>query len=84
MGLLETTEPREGEERNEVEWNGTPHPWDLYKPRMVRGTKLDKEGLCPICVESVERGGEGEVKWLKVRSVLPISPGAKELMRWCS
>lgn len=67
MGLLETKEPMEGEERKEVEWNGTPHPWNLYKPRMVRGVKLEKEGLCPICVESVERGGEGEAKWLKVR-----------------
>jgi hypothetical protein len=45
-------------------------PFDLYKPRFVRGTgSANKEGMCPICIESVERGGEGVEKWMKVKSL---------------
>lgn len=46
---------------------GTPNPprsaWDLYNPRFVKGKGVDKMGLCPICVESPERGGEGRRVW---------------------
>lgn len=40
---------------------------NLYTPRFIRGKGDAKEGLCPICCESEERGGEGEMRWLKVR-----------------
>lgn len=49
-------------------WNKTGEPLNLYQPRFIKGTGEDKAGLCPICVEPPERGGEGEEKWLKVSS----------------
>lgn len=50
-----------------AKWNKPGDPFNLYNPRIVKGTKDDKLGLCPICIEPVERGGAGEEKWLKVR-----------------
>ncbi|KAM0756653.1 hypothetical protein T439DRAFT_376808 [Meredithblackwellia eburnea MCA 4105] len=41
---------------------------DLYGPRWSKGTRDEKVGLCPICVEPVARGGEGDEKWLHLRN----------------
>ncbi|EIM85150.1 uncharacterized protein STEHIDRAFT_148337 [Stereum hirsutum FP-91666 SS1] len=48
-------------------WNTPRHPSDLYTPRFVRGRGKDKVGLCPICCESVQRGGEGKKVWLAMK-----------------
>ncbi|KAI0349829.1 hypothetical protein OH77DRAFT_1490142 [Trametes cingulata] len=40
---------------------------DLYTPRFVKGRGTSKVGLCPICHESVERGGEGKKLWLSMK-----------------
>ena len=40
----------------------------LYTPRFTRGVADEKVGLCPICVESPERGGDGDAKWLKLKN----------------
>lgn len=53
---------------SEAKWNKGGEPLNLYWPRFVRGNADDKCGLCPICAESKERGGEGEQKWFKVRA----------------
>ncbi|KAF5350931.1 hypothetical protein D9758_010477 [Tetrapyrgos nigripes] len=42
-------------------------PFDLYTPRIVKGRGRDKMGLCPICIESPERGGEGKKVWLSMK-----------------
>ncbi|KAJ7119442.1 hypothetical protein C8R44DRAFT_624268 [Mycena epipterygia] len=57
---------------------GVPHPggqynaprdaFDLYTPRFVRGRGVDKMGLCPICIEQPQRGGEGKKVWLAMKS----------------
>lgn len=49
-------------------WVSGCDPLNLYNPRFVRGTKDEKEAMCPICAESVERGGEGEQKWMKLKN----------------
>lgn len=50
---------------------------DLYTPRYVRGTGGDKVGLCPICVEPIERGGEGTKMFAKTKvSAYSTSPPA--------
>ncbi|GAA5870297.1 hypothetical protein JCM16303_001954 [Sporobolomyces ruberrimus] len=49
-------------------WNKAGDPFNLYYPRFVKGSADDKCGLCPICAESPERGGEGEQKWLKLKN----------------
>nr|GAT59737.1 predicted protein [Mycena chlorophos] len=41
--------------------------YDLYSARFVKGKGVDKVGLCPICVEPVERGGEGSKVWLSMK-----------------
>jgi len=41
--------------------------YDLYTPRFVRGKGYSKVGLCPICVESTDRGGEGKKLWLSMK-----------------
>ena len=41
--------------------------YDLYTPRFVKGRGCDKVGLCPICVESVDRGGAGKKLWLSMK-----------------
>jgi len=41
--------------------------WDLYTPRFVKGKGTEKMGLCPICIEPSERGGEGKKKWLAMK-----------------
>ncbi|KAL0579707.1 hypothetical protein V5O48_002271 [Marasmius crinis-equi] len=41
--------------------------FDLYTPRFVKGKGRDKVGLCPICIEPVERGGEGKQLWLAMK-----------------
>ncbi|KAL0948139.1 hypothetical protein HGRIS_010759 [Hohenbuehelia grisea] len=41
--------------------------FDLYTPRFVKGKGRDKVGLCPICIESVARGGEGKALWLSMK-----------------
>ncbi|KAH9939711.1 uncharacterized protein BXZ73DRAFT_43580 [Epithele typhae] len=40
---------------------------DLYTPRFVKGKGPSKVGLCPICHESVKRGGEGKRQWLSMK-----------------
>ncbi|KAI0631589.1 hypothetical protein C8Q77DRAFT_1127766 [Trametes polyzona] len=51
--------------------DGVPNPprdaLDLYTPRFVKGRGTSKVGLCPICHESVERGGEGKKLWLSMK-----------------
>jgi hypothetical protein len=53
----------------ESKWNKATDPFNLYTPKFVKGNADLKAGMCPICVEPVARGGEGEEKWLKVRFV---------------
>lgn len=50
----------------EPKWSKNCDPLNLFSPRFVRGEKADREAMCPICVETEERGGEGEMKWMKV------------------
>ncbi|GAA5923010.1 uncharacterized protein JCM15063_003498 [Sporobolomyces koalae] len=52
----------------DARWNKAGDPLNLYYPRFVRGTAEDKSGLCPICAEPPERGGEGDQKWLKLKN----------------
>ncbi|BGP21713.1 hypothetical protein Rt10032_c01g0416 [Rhodotorula toruloides] len=52
----------------EAKWNKPSDPLNLYWPRFVRGNADDKCGMCPICAEPKERGGEGEIKWLKLKN----------------
>lgn len=40
---------------------------DLYTPHFTRGSGPSKTGLCPICSESVENGGEGRKVWLAMK-----------------
>ncbi|KLO10389.1 hypothetical protein SCHPADRAFT_832599, partial [Schizopora paradoxa] len=40
---------------------------DLYTPRFVKGIGREKCGLCPICYEPKERGGEGRSEWLSMK-----------------
>lgn len=40
---------------------------DLYTPRFVKGKGVEKVGLCPICVEPYERGGESKRLWLAMK-----------------
>jgi len=40
---------------------------DLYTPRFVKGTGREKVGLCPICVEPEERGGQNKKLWLSTK-----------------
>ncbi|KAG4304425.1 hypothetical protein PORY_002135 [Pneumocystis oryctolagi] len=40
---------------------------DLYNPRYIKGVGINKMGMCPICCESVERGGQGKEVWLKMK-----------------
>ncbi|KAH8918011.1 hypothetical protein BT69DRAFT_612733 [Atractiella rhizophila] len=35
----------------------------LYTPRITKGRGREKMGLCPICFEPPERGGESKVVW---------------------
>ncbi|TFK27101.1 hypothetical protein FA15DRAFT_587096, partial [Coprinopsis marcescibilis] len=42
-------------------------PFDLYTPRFVKGKGAGKVGLCPICVERSQRGGEGKKVWLAMK-----------------
>ncbi|KAJ3718319.1 hypothetical protein C8R42DRAFT_585696 [Lentinula raphanica] len=41
--------------------------FDLYTPRFVKGKGKDKMGMCPICIEEIERGGEGRKVWLAMK-----------------
>ncbi|GJN91627.1 hypothetical protein Rhopal_004650-T1 [Rhodotorula paludigena] len=52
----------------DAKWNKPSSPLNLYWPRFVRGNADDKCGMCPICAEPKERGGEGEQKWLKLKN----------------
>lgn len=40
---------------------------DLYTPRFVKGVGSEKVGLCCICAEPKERGGEDLPLWLKMK-----------------
>ena len=40
---------------------------DLYTPRFVKGKGINKVGLCPICVEPHERGGQNKQVWLGMK-----------------
>ncbi|KAF9565451.1 hypothetical protein CPC08DRAFT_659349 [Agrocybe pediades] len=48
-------------------YNRPRSPLDLYTPRFVKGRGTDKVGLCPICVEPPERGGEKKKLWLAMK-----------------
>ncbi|KAJ6602562.1 hypothetical protein DFH09DRAFT_1354880 [Mycena vulgaris] len=48
-------------------YNPPRDPFDLYTPRFVKGRAADKMGLCPICIEAPERGGEGKKVWLGMK-----------------
>jgi Domain of unknown function (DUF4451) len=48
-------------------YNPPRSPFDLYTPRFVKGKGADKVGLCPICIEDPERGGEGKKLWLAMK-----------------
>ncbi|GAA6047121.1 hypothetical protein JCM3770_006906 [Rhodotorula araucariae] len=52
----------------DAKWNKGGDPLNLYWPRFVKGNADDKCGMCPICAEPKERGGEGEQKWLKLKN----------------
>jgi hypothetical protein len=41
--------------------------FDLYTPRFVKGRGADKVGLCPICIEPLERGGQNKKIWLAMK-----------------
>ncbi|KAF8808952.1 hypothetical protein BYT27DRAFT_7232550 [Phlegmacium glaucopus] len=40
---------------------------DLYTPRFVKGKGVEKVGLCPICIEPYDRGGESKRLWLAMK-----------------
>ena len=40
---------------------------DLYTPRFVKGRGTEKVGMCPICVEPAERGGENKKLWFAMK-----------------
>lgn len=67
MSSASTMPPPDGSELKR-----NPDPFNLYNPRFVRGTLNDKSGCCPVCVEPVERGGEGVAKFLKVRHLFLV------------
>ncbi|KAF9039346.1 hypothetical protein BJ165DRAFT_1613970 [Panaeolus papilionaceus] len=48
-------------------YNPPRSPLDLYTPRFVKGKGAEKVGLCPICVEAPERGGENKKMWLAMK-----------------
>ncbi|BGP36734.1 hypothetical protein JCM10449v2_000636 [Rhodotorula kratochvilovae] len=52
----------------DAKWNKGGDPLNLYWPRFVKGNADDKCGMCPICAEPKERGGESEQKWLKLKN----------------
>ncbi|CAL1702434.1 unnamed protein product [Somion occarium] len=62
---------REGENRKSglagSTWNEPRDAFDLYTPRYVKGRGNTKVGLCPICCESVKRGGAGKKLWLSMK-----------------
>ncbi|KAJ7280396.1 hypothetical protein C8J57DRAFT_1175161 [Mycena rebaudengoi] len=49
------------------QYNAPRDALDLYTPRFVRGRGSDKMGMCPICIERPERGGEGRKVWLSMK-----------------
>lgn len=49
-------------------WNKECDPLNLYTPRFIKNSGNDKAGACPICVESVARGGSNELVWLKLKN----------------
>lgn len=57
----------------DAKWNKVSDPLNLYWPRFIKGAGDEKCGLCPICAEPPERGGDGEQKWFKVRHDPPRS-----------
>ncbi|KAJ7641381.1 hypothetical protein FB45DRAFT_900059 [Roridomyces roridus] len=48
-------------------YNAPRDAFDLYTPRFVKGVGAHKVGLCPVCVEKPERGGEGKKVWLSMK-----------------
>ncbi|KAF5348266.1 hypothetical protein D9756_010460 [Leucocoprinus leucothites] len=48
-------------------YNPPRNAFDLYTPRFVKGKGPGKLGLCPICVEPYERGGENRKNWLAMK-----------------
>jgi hypothetical protein len=48
-------------------YNSPRDPRDLYTPRFVKGKGRTKVGLCPICIESPSRGGQGQKLWLSTK-----------------
>ncbi|KAJ7227261.1 hypothetical protein GGX14DRAFT_629086 [Mycena pura] len=50
-----------------VQYKAPRDAFDLYSPRFVKGKGADKVGLCPVCVESPHRGGEGKKVWLSLK-----------------
>lgn len=48
-------------------YNSPRSVFDLYTPRFVKGKGPGKLGLCPICIEPFERGGENKKNWLAMK-----------------
>lgn len=48
-------------------YNSPRSVFDLYTPRFVKGKGSGKLGLCPICIEPFERGGENKKNWLAMK-----------------
>ncbi|THH27256.1 hypothetical protein EUX98_g6919, partial [Antrodiella citrinella] len=48
-------------------WNKARCATDLYTPRFVKGRGTKKVGVCPICCESVKRGGENRKLWFSMK-----------------
>ncbi|KAF9073836.1 hypothetical protein BDP27DRAFT_1318232 [Rhodocollybia butyracea] len=48
-------------------YNPPRNAFDLYTPRFVKGKGKEKMGVCPICIEDVDRGGEGKKLWLAMK-----------------
>ncbi|GAA5866139.1 hypothetical protein JCM3774_004095 [Rhodotorula dairenensis] len=52
----------------DANWNKIGDPLNLYWPRFVKGSGDEKCGLCPICAEPPERGGDGDQRWFKLKN----------------
>ncbi|OCH84862.1 hypothetical protein OBBRIDRAFT_358373 [Obba rivulosa] len=56
-----------GQKISDASYNTPRDPFDLYTPRFVKGVGATKVGLCPVCCESVARGGESKRLWLSMK-----------------
>ncbi|EMD35820.1 hypothetical protein CERSUDRAFT_96045 [Gelatoporia subvermispora B] len=56
-----------GQKMTDGSYNAPRDSFDLYTPRFVKGVGATKVGLCPICCEGKERGGDGKRMWLSTK-----------------